>query len=112
VLRLILGTAMAVSIVLGINAIRDSDFVAHGAWMTRAYAIGLGAGTQVLTHLPWILVFGKPDESTRAVLMGAGWVINVVIAEWVTRKGAVRQRPQGAAPGRRSVPGTVRQQPG
>jgi hypothetical protein len=24
--------------------------------MTRAYAIGLGAGTQVLTHLPWFVL--------------------------------------------------------
>jgi len=114
VLRLIFGTGMAASIVLGVNAIRQRDFVAHGAWMTRAYAIGLGAGTQVLTHLPWVLLVGKPDESTRAVLMGAGWVINVAVAEWVIRKGAVRQRQeraQRASTGRRSVPGDVRQRP-
>jgi len=114
VLRLIFGTGMAASIVLGVNAIRQRDFVAHGAWMTRAYAIGLGAGTQVLTHLPWFLLVGKPDESTRAVLMGAGWVINVAVAEWVIRKGAVRQRQeraQRASTGRRSVPGDVRQRP-
>jgi uncharacterized membrane protein len=86
--RLVFGTAMAVSIVLGIAAVRRRDFKAHGAWMTRAYAIGLGAGTQVFTHLPWfILVEGKPGESGRAVMMGAGWVINVVVAEWIIRKG-------------------------
>jgi uncharacterized membrane protein len=86
--RLVFGTAMAASIVLGVNAVRRRDFVSHGAWMTRAYAIGLGAGTQVLTHLPWfILVDTKPGESARAVMMGAGWVINVVVAEWIIRKG-------------------------
>jgi uncharacterized membrane protein len=92
VLRLIFGAAMAVSIVLGVDAIRRRDFAAHGAWMMRGYAIGLGAGTQVLTHLPWFLLVGKPGESVRAALMGAGWVINLVVAEWVIRKGSSRPR--------------------
>ena len=89
--RLVFGTAMAVSIVLGVVAVLRSDFAAHGAWMTRAYAIGLGAGTQVLTHLPWFTLVGKPGESARTVLMGAGWVINVVVAEWIIRKGKLRR---------------------
>ena len=89
-LRLVFGTAMAASIVLGIDAVRHRNFVSHGAWMMRAYAVGLGAGTQVLTHLPWFILVGKPGESARTVLMGAGWVINVVVAEWVIRKGDLR----------------------
>jgi uncharacterized membrane protein len=84
--RLVFGTAMAASIVLGIDAVRRRDFQSHGAWMTRAYAIGLGAGTQVLTHLPWFILVGKPGESARTLLMGAGWVINVIVAEWVIRR--------------------------
>src|SRR5688572_26442575 len=64
--RLVFGLAMTLSIVLGVYAVVRRDFAAHGAWMTRAYAIGLGAGTQVLTHLPWfLLVDGKPDELAR-----------------------------------------------
>ena len=85
--RVIFGSAMLLSIVLGLYAIRRRDFASHGDWMTRAYAIGLGAGTQVLTHLPWfVLVGGKPGEFPRAVMMGAGWVINVIVAEWVIRR--------------------------
>ena len=83
--RLLFGTAMVTSIMLGIAAVGRRDFAAHGAWMIRAYAIGLGAGTQVLTHLPWFLFVGKPGESARTVLMGAGWVINVIVAEWCIR---------------------------
>lgn len=83
--RLIFGTAMATSIILGLDAVRRRDFASHGAWMIRAYAIGLGAGTQVFTHLPWFLFVGKPGESARTVLMGAGWVINIVVAEWCIR---------------------------
>lgn len=99
--RLVFGTAMLVSMVLGLNAVRRRDFVSHGAWMSRAYAIGLGAGTQVLTHLPWFILVGKPGESARTVLMGLGWVINVVVAEWVIRKAKpgrrVSRTPRGEA---------------
>ncbi|MEO8561816.1 MAG: DUF2306 domain-containing protein [bacterium] len=88
--RLVFGSAMIACIGLGLNAIQRRDFATHGAWMTRAYAIGLGAGTQVLTHLPWfVLVGGKPGELPRAVMMGAGWVINVILAEWIIRKSRV-----------------------
>ena len=74
--------------------------------MTRAYPIGLGAGTQVLTHLPWfILVGGTPGELPRAVMMGAGWVINVVVAEWNIRKPcrSIAHWPGGPAP-RATIP--------
>jgi uncharacterized membrane protein len=87
--RLVFGTAMLVSLVLGLEAVRRRDFKAHGAWMIRGYAIGMGAGTQVLTHLPWfILVDTHPGESARTVMMGAGWVINVIVAEWIIRREA------------------------
>lgn len=92
VLRLIFGSAMVLSIILGAMAIRSRDFKRHGAWMMRAYAIGLGAGTQVLTHVPWMLLVGVPDENTRAVLMGAGWMINLGVAEYVIRKNGSRAR--------------------
>lgn len=88
ILRLIFGTGMFVSIVLGFAAIRRRDIARHRAWMTRGYAIALGAGTQVLTNLPWLLVLGTPGVASRAVLMGAGWVINLVVAERAVRGNA------------------------
>jgi len=91
--RLVFGTAMLISVALGIEAIRRRKFTEHGDWMIRAYAIGMGAGTQVLTHLPWfILVDLKPGLTPRAIMMGAGWVINVVFAEWVIRRGRSPRR--------------------
>ncbi len=96
-LRLLFGTAMIVFIVLGYRAARRRDFVVHSAWMTRAYAIGLGAGTQVLTNVPWLLLVGKPDEAARAVLMGAGWVINLAVAEYVIRRRLVGSPASGRA---------------
>ena len=53
---------MVASTVLGLAAIRREDVNGHRAWMTRAYVIGLGAGTQVLTLLIGELIFGPPGE--------------------------------------------------
>ncbi len=84
--RLVFGLAMFVSISLGLVAIRRRDFASHRAWMMRGYAIGIGAGTQVITNLPWMILIGEPDILVRAILMGAGWLINVLIAEWLIRR--------------------------
>jgi uncharacterized membrane protein len=90
-LRLLFGLAMVLSIVLGYAAIRRRDIIQHSAWMTRGYAIGLGAGTQVLTLMVGELIAGPPSELGHALLMGAGWVINLAVAEWAIRK---RPAPQ------------------
>ncbi|MFN8380620.1 MAG: DUF2306 domain-containing protein [Anaerolineales bacterium] len=92
VLRLIFGSGMVISIILGYFAIRRRDIIQHRAWMTRAYAIGLGAGTQVLTLMIGELIAGKPSVFSRALLMGAAWVINLAIAEW-----SIRRRPVPSA---------------
>lgn len=84
--RLFFGFGMVLSIILGFAAIRRRDIIQHRAWMTRAYAIGLGAGTQVLTGMVGALIFGTPNEFENALLMGAAWVINLAVAEWIIRK--------------------------
>lgn len=89
VLRLLFGSAMVVSIVLGLIAIRQGNVKRHRAWMTRGYALGLGAGTQVLTLAAGEMVFGPPNDLGRALLMGAAWMINLVVAEWTIRKRTV-----------------------
>jgi uncharacterized membrane protein len=88
--RLVAGWSMVLCIFMSLIAIGRRDFTSHGAWMMRAYTLALGAGTQVLTYLPWsIFIGGKPGETARAVMMGAGWMINVVVAEWIIRRGRV-----------------------
>jgi uncharacterized protein YqgC (DUF456 family) len=96
--RLVVGVAMTASILLALDAIRRRDFAAHGAWMTRGYALGMGAGTQVLTHLPWMLFIGALDQSSRAFCMGIAWVINALVAEWVIRRNATRATRAALAP--------------
>ena len=95
--RLLFGTAMVISIALALRAVRRRDFTAHGAWMMRGYAIGIGAGTQVLTHLPWFVLVGRPGELSRALLMGAGWAINLAVAEWIIRRARVHEGSMPAA---------------
>jgi uncharacterized membrane protein len=86
--RLLFGSLMAVSLVLGVVAIRRREVARHRAWMLRGYALGLGAGTQVLTLLLGEIVLGPPGEVARGVLMGAAWGINLALAEWIIRRPA------------------------
>jgi uncharacterized membrane protein YozB (DUF420 family) len=87
VLRFIFGSAMVAALVAGFLAIRRRDITRHRAWMMRGYAIGQGAGTQALLHLPWILVLGPaPTGLGRALLLGAGWLINLAVVEWFIRR--------------------------
>jgi uncharacterized membrane protein len=81
VLRLSFASAMASCLVLGITAVRRRDIPAHRAWMMRAYAIGLAAGTQAFTEGIGGALFGT-GELRGDLAKGAGWVINLAIAEW------------------------------
>jgi uncharacterized membrane protein len=90
-MRLVAGSAMALSLCLGLAAVLRRDIPRHRAWMMRAYALGLGAGTQVLTHLPWFLIPSIQGEVARSLFMGAGWAINVAVAEWLISGESVRR---------------------
>jgi uncharacterized membrane protein len=82
-IRLVAGSVMALFLCLGVAAVLRRDIPRHQAWMMRAYAIGLAAGTQVLTHLPWFLFPQIQGELARALFMAAGWAINFAVAEWL-----------------------------
>jgi uncharacterized membrane protein len=92
-LRLTFGTAMIASIVLAFIAIKDRDIDRHRKWMMRGYAISLGAGTQLFTLGFGGAIFGTGEQAT-ALLNGAGWVINLAVAERVIRRQPPRRRPQ------------------
>ena len=94
VIRLLAGLAMASSLCLGIAAILRRDIPSHQAWMIRGYALGLGAGTQVFTHLPWFLFPSIRGQLARALCMAAGWGINAVVAEWIIARAS--QAPEVA----------------
>jgi uncharacterized membrane protein len=95
-IRLVLATAMIAAIAIAVVAVRRGNVASHSAWMTRGYAIGLGAGTQVFTILPFTLLVGTPSPVVYTVLMAAGWAINLAVAEVVIRRrGATAPRRYG-----------------
>ena len=95
-LRLVFGIAMVVTLVLGFRAARRRDFVHHRAWMIRSYAIGLVAGTQVVTLGIGGAILGTA-ELTTALLLAAAWAINLAVAERAIRTRARPRTPAAAA---------------
>jgi uncharacterized membrane protein len=89
--RLGFGTGMILCLVLGLRAILRKDVPTHRAWMIRAYALGLGAGTQVVT-----IGFGQALLGTSTVVTDAvtavGWAINLALAELIIRMPRTRSR--------------------
>jgi hypothetical protein len=101
--RMLFGSAMVLSVSLGLAAILRRDVAGHQAWMIRGYAIGQGAGTQAVTALLWLVIVGTPNELTRDLLMGASWVINLAVAEWIIRRKKVRQSSTGGGRAERTM---------
>ncbi len=95
VFRLAFGSGMAASIILGFTAIRRRDIVRHRAWMTRAYALALGAGTQVFTGGIGKAIFGT-SGLTNDLSLGTAWAINLAVAEYVIRRPARRRTIKSA----------------
>ncbi len=89
-IRLVVGAAMLLFLVLGAAAIARRDFARHRVWLIRAYALGIGAGTQAFTNIPYMVLRGAPSEGVYAALMGAGWAINALVAEWIIAGGLSR----------------------
>src|SRR5207244_3724825 len=99
VFRLAFGAGMAASIILGFDAIRRGDVARHREWMARAYALALGAGTQVFTLGIGNAVFGTSELNT-ALMLGAGWGINLAVVEYLIRA-------QSRASGRARTPASA-----
>jgi uncharacterized membrane protein len=91
-LRLLFGSVMVGGLVLGLLAIRRRDVRTHQRWMARAYAVAQGAGTQALILGPVVVVAGQPSGNLKAVGMGAAWVINLAVAEWLVRRSEAGRR--------------------
>lgn len=89
-LRVTFGILMVAFIAIGLRAVLHKNYTAHRAWMIRGYAVGIGAGTQVLTALVWFLISGdeNPGEYAEWALLAAGWVINLAVAEVAIRRSA------------------------
>ena len=83
VVRIVVGITMTMCIVFGLLSVLQKQIAYHQAWMIRAYALGVGAGTQGFILTSWMIAVGEPSGLTRDVLMTLSWVINLLVAEWI-----------------------------
>jgi uncharacterized membrane protein len=88
--RLLVASATATSLVLGFAAIRRRDIRAHRAWMIRAYALAVGAGTQTITEGIAEALLGV-DDTSKFLGSTAGWLVNIAVAEWAIRRRSPRR---------------------
>jgi len=91
-----------VSVILAIWYIRSKRIAQHRAWMMRAFAMALPAGTLVFILLPVVLVFGEEgNEIMLEAVQAAAWPLHLAIAEWLIRR---KPKPQTA---KRHLPNAI-----
>jgi hypothetical protein len=100
------GGFMLLSLILGVRAILQRRFADHGAWMTRAYAIGVAAGTQAIFLIPVSLILGSSHELGRAITMALAWIANLAVAELAIRRSRRASSARGTATRAARQPGT------
>lgn len=91
----IMAAAYLIVAALGLAAARARDFAAHRAWMLRAYAICMGAGTQTLMLFPVFVINGKVEGLAADQAFIGAWVLNLAVAEAVI--GGIGRRQTAAA---------------
>ncbi len=97
IVRVFVGVAMTSALVLGVRAILRRDVPNHEAWMIRAYALGQGAGAQVLwLGVPSIFA-GEFLGLHRDILMTLAWVGNALLGEWIIRRRYAPAQPRAIA---------------
>lgn len=95
--RLAVGSGMALALVLAVRAIRRGNVPGHQAWMLRAYALGQGAGTQVIFLLAPQLLSGEAVTGMpRDLLMTAAWAANLLVVESLLHRRDRSTSPRGA----------------
>jgi uncharacterized membrane protein len=90
VTRLLVSAGMGAAVILGLVAIRRREIARHRAWMTRAYALALGAVSQAFTVGFGGALFGT-GVVNHDLAMAAAWAINLAVAEWVIRRPGVQR---------------------
>lgn len=97
--RFVFGILMVVTIILAVSHARKHEFVAHRAWMIRAFAIGVAGSTQGILIGLCFLILGGIDKYIVTSMICLGFGINWAIAELRIRTTSSRrnQRNRSAA---------------
>ncbi|NVK04997.1 MAG: DUF2306 domain-containing protein [Flavobacteriia bacterium] len=84
--RILVGFGMIYCTIIGLLKVMKKRLFSHLSWMIRAYALGLGAGTQAIIGIS-LAVFGLDLEGfPRDIFMTYSWVINILLAEIVINR--------------------------
>ncbi|MBX3040038.1 MAG: DUF2306 domain-containing protein [Bdellovibrionaceae bacterium] len=86
VFRWAAGLGTLACLFLGVRQLFLAQYKSHGHWMMRSYALAMGAGTQVFTHIPFVIWPNWQGQLGRALAMGAGWIINLIFVESIIRR--------------------------
>ena len=84
--RLAAGSAMLGFLALGYVAATRRQIPLHRASMIRAYALGIGASTQMVVAIAYLVAFGPPPNAVNDLLLGSAWLINLGVAELAIRR--------------------------
>ena len=98
---LVFGTGFVVAPVLGVLALVRCDFARHRAWMVRAFAIGLGGGTQRLMLLPIYFIQGGLSDLVIGLSQWACFGVNLFVAELILQRDRFRRPEMSASLDRR-----------
>ena len=90
--RLLFGPLWAVFLVSGVLAVRKRDFKQHRAWMIRAFAVAMPAGTLIFIVTPFFLVLGELPRVLDESIQSCAWIVHLAVAELLIR----RERHAGA----------------
>jgi uncharacterized membrane protein len=81
------------TLAIALYAVLQRDFVSHRAWKMRAFAIGLAISTMRLFFIPAYLLFGVPGNLTIALGMWIGFLVNILVVEWILRRDRLKRAP-------------------
>ncbi|MFY0596976.1 MAG: DUF2306 domain-containing protein [Cognatishimia sp.] len=81
--RVIFGSAITIFILLGVWSAVAKNIPAHRAWMIRGYALSASSGIQSYLIAIVIVVNGSFDPQLADAMIWLGWIIGVIIAEWI-----------------------------
>lgn len=88
--RLVFGLGWALALVMALRAVLRRDLARHRAFMIRAFAIAINAGTLPFLFLPAYLILGDQGPDFEDNFQIFGWLVNLAVAEWIIRRPAPR----------------------
>lgn len=84
--RLLFGPVWVLFLVLGFIAIRRRDFARHGAFMVRAFAVAMPAGTLPFIFAPFALLMGEVPQVLDESIQACAWIVHLAAAELLIRR--------------------------